>query len=253
MSKVHMQAYLIDAGKISYEEGLRLQNIAFNARAEERLQCDVLFLLEHKPVITMGQLASDSNLRVSIKDILKQGVEYCQTTRSGRATYHGPGQIVGYPIVDFTCRKNSICPLTEKNYSEKLEHVMISVGQQYAPELFKRKDKDPETQKRYVGAWCRQGNSMLKVGAVGWALKHAHGHMISQHGFALNVDITFPEHFELIDPCGLKGVKAASLSDLCGREISVAEVKEKVALEFSKVFGYEFEQMSVAEFMQEYG
>ena len=83
-------------------------------------------------------------------------------------------------------------------------------------------------------------------------LKNANRQLISMHGFALNVNLMFPEHFQLIDPCGLKGVKAASLSGLCSRDISISEAKEKIAKEFAKVFGYEFEQISVGEFKQKY-
>lgn len=246
-----MQAYLVDAGRIPYAEGLRLQTLVFDAKASGRLSRDVLFLLEHLPVITMGKLADESMLRASVQEITRQGIEFYHSTRGGRVTYHGLGQVVGYPIVDFTQRKQVLSALSEENYSEKLERVLVSVARTYVADVFKRDDKDLETDKRYVGAWCRRNDTIVKVGAVGWELRHANGRMISMHGFALNVNLLFPEHFDLIDPCGLKGVKAASLSELCGKPVEVSEVKERLAQEFANVFGYELEAISVEELVRQ--
>lgn len=241
-----MKAYLVDAGLISYAEGLYLQDIAMRARAEGRLGMDVLFLLEHTPVITLGKQAQEHMLRLPRETITKEyGIQVYSASRGGKATYHGPGQVVGYPILDFTARKETMSSLFKHEYSEKLERVMLSLGQKYVQDLFCRKDINPETGKRYVGVWHNSA-PIKKVGAVGVDIITQNHHFISTHGFALNVQLAHPEHFDLIDPCGLKDVKSASLAELCKKELSIPDIKTQLAQAFAHVFGYEFETISCA-------
>ncbi len=238
-----MKAYVVDAGIVPYKDALHLQEATVHARAKGLIDRDVLFLLEHPPVFTLGQRTTGTEFKKPLHEIQHQGIEIYPTSRGGNVVYHGPGQLIGYPILDLTQRTQT----TTQEYSQKLEHVMQEVGRAYVQDLFCRTDTHPTTGKRYVGLWKQQHETLFKVGFVGVCIKPVLGRFLSMHGFALNTNLKHPEHFELIDPCGLAGVRVASLQDFCKHNINIQEVKTQTANIFGNVFGYKLENVSYEE------
>lgn len=236
-----MQVYFVDAGMLAYPESVQLQEATIHARAKGVIDRDVLFLLQHPPVFTLGQRTTGQEFRKSIETIRQDGIDVCSTNRGGNITYHGPGQVVGYPIIDLTSRT----PNNKQEYSRKLEQVMLEAGRMYVPELFCRKDLYEPTGKRYVGVWAMQKEIPVKVGFVGVKIIPCNKCFFSMHGFALNIALQHPEHFELIDPCGLSGVCVASLQDFCQKTISIQDVKQKLTTAFAHVFDYELKEISM--------
>lgn len=231
-----MKGYLVDAGVVSYKEGLRLQELAVSARARGFLDADVLFLLEHTPVITMGVRATEDMLRKSRQEIEALGVEVVSCNRGGKVTYHGPGQLVAYPVLDFSARRQTMSSVLAEDYYKKLVEVMYQVVRGYNVACMKEK-----------GVFL---NSKTKVGSAGVHIREVNGHFVSMHGFSLEVATQFIENYDFIDPCGEKEMKIMSLSTVLNRNVSIAEAKNKTASAFAKVFGYEFEPLSVEEFLK---
>jgi lipoate-protein ligase B len=203
--------------RISYADALAYQH-ELHAKCVSGEIPGVLLLLEHDPVITIGvKQASSRNVLVS-EDVLRgQGVELVETDRGGDVTYHGPGQLVGYPIFrlrdisqDLTC------------YLRGLEEAVISalaefglIGERNGP----------------AGVWV--GGE--KVCSIGVAVRK----WTTYHGFALNVDPCI-EHFALINPCGLESRQITSLAELLGEAPNMSAVREACARGFSKVFNVTF-------------
>lgn len=170
-----------------------------------------LLLVEHPPVVTFGKKGGREHLLVSEAFLRERGFSLYDIERGGDVTYHGPGQLVGYPI--FRVGKRV------QDYLRKLETVMVRVLAGYGIESCGSPG--------YAGVWV--GND--KVVAIGVAIKRD----VSFHGFAMNVH-TDLNHFNYIVPCGLKGKGVTSLSKLLGREVTLAEVKPKLIRTFQDVF-----------------
>ena len=166
-------------GRRSYADACVLQGAA--ARAVWAGGPDQLLLLEHPPVVTVGRSGGQGQLRVPAADLTRRGVALVDTDRGGGATYHGPGQIVGYPIVDLRRRR-----LTPRGFLRILEVALVGTLIENGLQVFLRTG--------LTGVWASRG----KVAAIGVAVRRG----ISRHGFALNVDVDL-EMFELIVPCGL--------------------------------------------------
>lgn len=200
--------------KIDYEKALQLQRCLVNARKQNKVK-DVLLLLEHPPVITLGRNGDTSHILYS-KEVLEQhGIRVYQTDRGGNVTYHGPGQIVGYPILDL--RQSS---LDVKKYVWMLEEVFIDLLKtEYGIEA----GRDPENR----GVWVGEN----KITAIGCAFKSG----VTMHGFAFNVNTNL-EHFRLIEPCGIVGKGVTSLEFLLKNQLDLEHLKKIVLHYFCKVF-----------------
>jgi lipoyl(octanoyl) transferase len=170
-----------------------------------------LLLVEHPPVITFGKKGGRENLLVAESFLLERGFSLYDIERGGDVTYHGPGQLVGYPI--FRVGKRV------QDYLRKLETVMVRVLAGYGIES--------RGSPGYAGVWV--GND--KVVAIGVAIKRD----VSFHGFAMNVH-TDLNHFNYIVPCGLRDKGVTSLSKLLGREVALGEVKPRLVRAFQDVF-----------------
>lgn len=210
-------------GRVEYRDGLALMEMAAaRVRAGDPPGTDWLFLLEHPPVITLGRGAPGANVLASPAWLERQGFEIHQTDRGGDVTYHGPGQVVGYPVLDLAGRKDV------RRYVSDLEEAMIRTcadfGVAAAPQ--------PE----HRGAWV----GTRKVGAVGVHLSR----WITTHGFAFNVapDLS---HFQVIVPCGIADPRlgvtsvAEELRSRGQAPPSLAEAEERLAVNFAQVFGRE--------------
>jgi lipoyl(octanoyl) transferase len=202
-------------GLTPYVEGWELQRELVGLRKRDEV-LDTLVLLEHSPVYTVGRAAKDaSNLGVGEKYLKSLGAEVFWSDRGGDATFHGPGQVVGYPILRL--KK----PDTHK-YLRDLEEVIILVLSDYGL----RAGRHPS----YTGVWV-EGS---KIAAIG--VKFSSGR-ITSHGFALNVT-TDLSWFDKITPCGIRGQGVTSLArELGGVEVPLLEVEEKVIGHFTKLFG----------------
>ena len=214
-----------DLKTMDYEACLQLQHAVHGARAEELLP-DTLLLVEHPHVLTFGRRASAENVLVSELALQQQGVTCAHIERGGDVTYHGPGQLVAYPI--FALRKNGIGVL---DFVERLEEVMIRV--------LKDCGITGERNEKNRGVWV--GNE--KIGFVGIAVRKG----ISFHGLALNVhpDLNF---FQIIHPCGLKGVRVTSMAALLEHKVSLAKIKDLVIFHFQKIFHMTLDELKPDDF-----
>jgi lipoyl(octanoyl) transferase len=200
-------------GLIAYAEGLRLQAEAVARRKAGEIP-DMLFLLEHPHVYTLGRNARKSNILMTPEWLASRGAQVFETDRGGDVTYHGPGQLVGYPIVDLKDHRRDI-----SWYMRSLEEVLMGVAAEYGIEAVRVPGA--------AGVWI--GND--KLAAMGVHVSR----WVTSHGFALNVN-TDLRYFEWIVPCGLAGKGVTSLLKLLGRKVAMDEVVEKVIRHFGRVF-----------------
>ncbi len=184
-------------GLIGYEAGLQLQEAHVQAILDGSAH-DTIFLLEHQPVYTIGRLRDQSSLR----DAASLPHPVHETNRGGQATYHGPGQLVGYPILDLTPRGRDL-----HDHLRKLEEALIRACARFGVTAGRREGM--------TGVWV--GNR--KLASIGVGVRK----WISMHGFAINITHESLPAFFAITPCGLDGVSMSSLETETGRPIRVAE------------------------------
>lgn len=202
-------------GRRDYASVLQLQEQLVEQRTAGEIP-DTLLLLEHEPVITLGRAAKREHVLLSEEALAAMGVTLHEIGRGGDVTYHGPGQLVGYPILDL---KPDRCDV--RAYVRSLEELMIRVCTRHGLSA-QRIDK-------LNGTWIEQ----RKIGAVGVRISS----WVTMHGFALNVS-TALDAFDLIVPCGIRDKKVTSLAQELGREVSLAEVTEQVLEVFVETLGY---------------
>lgn len=214
-----MQLRIADLGLIEYQEALSLQYSLVEKCRDEKIP-DTLLLLEHPPVVTLGKRGENSDLLYSEEALAARGVQTAWIDRGGQATYHGPGQLVGYPIINLRHHQRRI-----KRFVHTLEAVLIRL-------LDEHYSITAHTEDDYIGVWVEN----RKIAAIGISIHSA----VTMHGFALNVS-TDLDFFSLIVPCGIRdsGRGVTSISKEIGREVSVEEVKEKAGPVFSELFGYD--------------
>ena len=201
-------------GLVPYAEAWEMQKGLVQLRKRDEVP-DTLLLLEHPPVYTVGRAARDaSNLGAGEEYLRTLGAEVFWSDRGGDATFHGPGQIVGYPILRLKGRDTH-------GYLRSLEDVLVRVLADYGLEGWHH----PE----YTGVWVGQ----KKIAAIG--VKFSSG-WITSHGFALNVK-TDLAWFDRITPCGIQKLGVTSLERELGREASLSEVEERIVARFHEIFG----------------
>ena len=202
-------------GAISYRDGLRLQDSLVRARAAGETG-DWLLFPDHPPVVTIGRSGSTSSI-VDPSRLSRLGVEVFEVTRGGDATWHGPGQLVGYLISDLSTRERDL-----HRFLRGLEQVLENVLQGFGIEARSVPGR--------TGVWVGEE----KIASIGIAVRQ----WVSYHGFALNVvpDLKF---FDLIHPCGLRGIQMTSMGRLLGEGCPrLSEVRETAARELAQQFGY---------------
>jgi len=199
--------------RVTYENGMRMQESLVARRQAEEIP-DQLLLLEHPPVITMGRSGSLSNVLASESVLAREGVRFFETTRGGDVTYHGPGQIVGYPIIHLGEGNRDI-----RKYVTKIEEVLIRAVADFGVTA--------DRWEGHRGVWVgRQKIAAIGVRVARW---------VTSHGFALNVSPNL-SHFDLITPCGIREGGVTSLEKLTGRSIPIEEVDSSLVRHFSDVF-----------------
>ena len=200
-------------GNVSYDDGLRLQE-----RSVEDLRTgnapEQLLLLEHPHVFTLGRGADSGNILADQQQLRSNLVEVHETGRGGDVTYHGPGQLVGYPIINL---KPDRCDV--HRYVRDIEEVLLRTIAEF--------DVSGTRIAGLTGVWV--GNE--KIGAIGVRIAR----WITSHGFALNVN-TDLSYFEMIVPCGITGKGVTSLSQILGRQVDMREVAGVLVRHFKEVF-----------------
>ncbi len=204
---------ILDLDRKDYKETWDLQRAIHEKRVNNRVP-NTLVLVEHNPVITMGKSGQQDNVLFPVHFLREKGVDFYHIERGGDATYHGPGQLVGYPIFNVRDGLAGIKPFISK-IEESITATLVDFGIK------------AEKREKMIGVWTEKG----KICSVGVAVKR----WVSFHGFALNVN-TVLAYFDLIVPCGLKNVEMTSMQQILGREISMDEVKKSIIIKFSKVF-----------------
>ena len=205
-------------GLVAYADGLELQRQLVEARKTDRIP-DTLLLLQHPHVLTIGvKKDGRSHILASPDRLASLGVDVFETGRGGDVTYHGPGQLVGYPILNLDPDRRDV-----HQYVRDLEEVMIRVCADYG--------LDAGRVKGFSGAWIKNERGDEKIGAIGVRISR----WITSHGFAFNVatDIDF---FNLIVPCGIADRGVTSLAAQLGRAPQMAEVEDRIIEEFAAVF-----------------
>ena len=202
-------------GVVGYEDGLALQRSLVEDRKADRIG-DVLLLLQHPAVITLGVKGDGgrTNIVASEARLAELGIAVHETGRGGDVTYHGPGQIVGYPILDLRPDRCDV-----HRYVRDVEEVMIRVCADYGVTAGRISG--------LTGAWV----GAEKIGAIGVRISR----WITSHGFAFNV-ATNLEHFQLIVPCGIADRGVTSLERATGRSVPMAEAEDAIVRQFAAVF-----------------
>jgi lipoate-protein ligase B len=208
-----------DLGTVPYAEALDLQRSVAAARISGEIAEDVLLLLEHPPVVTLGRASKAAHLVSSPEFLVSRGVEVFEVERGGDVTFHGPGQLVGYPVVDLKRHRQDL-----HWYLRQVEEALIRT----LAELGIRAERNPG----YTGVWTN-GRKIASIGV------HSRD-WVTWHGFALNVT-TELSYFDLIVPCGIAGVRMTSVREE-GAPLPDAPVQHAAALvtdSFAAVFGLE--------------
>lgn len=205
-------------GRVEYADGLSLMSL-FSASRLEGKSPDSLLLLEHPPVITLGRGASPQNIVVSRELLDREGVEVFATDRGGDVTYHGPGQLVGYPILQLPQERQDV-----RRYVRDVEEAIIQALSHFGITAHR--------ESRWPGVWVKGRSGLAKIAAIGVHISR----WLTRHGFALNVH-TLLHHFKLIVPCGIHEAGVTSMKEVLGETVSWAQVQEVVAQSFATVFG----------------
>jgi len=208
----------LDLGRAAYEPALRLQErLREEVKAAPRERA-YLILVEHDPpVITLGRGADAAHVTASRERLAREGVEVHESVRGGDVTYHGPGQLVGYPIIRLDLHGRDV-----HRYLRDLEEVLIRVLARFGI--------DGTRAEGMTGVWV----GAEKVAAIGVAIRR----WVTWHGVAINVDTNL-DRFDLIVPCGIRGRRVTSLVRVLGRPITVAEVKPHLVECMVDVFGFD--------------
>src|SRR5260370_2217395 len=215
----------IDLGLLGYAEAYALQKRVVAARKADAIE-DALLLCEHSYVIALGRSGKRENLLASEHVLRQKGVEFHDTDRGGDVTYHGPGQIVGYPILNLGAIRRDVVW-----YVRMLEEAMIRATAEFGVSAGRLEGK--------TGIWVRTATTEEKLAAIGVHISR----WVTSHGFAYNVstDLRF---FDLIVPCGIADRKATSLEKILSRSMERKEVAPQLVKHFGEVFGVEMKQAS---------
>ncbi len=217
-------------GRLPYEEAWDLQRAFWEGRHQGRATSDYLLLVEHPHVYTLGRNADTSNLLVSEERLAAVGAQRFDVDRGGDITYHGPGQLVGYPIVELADSRRII------PYVRAVEEVLIRTLADFGVPA----RRDPG----YTGVWTDQG----KVAAIGIRVAR----QVTMHGFALNVNPDM-SYFTYMNPCGITDRPVTSLVELLDRPVSIEEAIETLVPRFEEVFGYGMNEIQLGAFARGQG
>ena len=229
MTKKNKAIRIIELGVKSYNDSLKIQEELFqktielksvNRKEDTQIPTqNYLLWVEHTPVITLGKSGKIKNLLLGEKQLKEKGIEYYPTNRGGDITFHGPGQIVGYPIMDLDNFFTDI-----HKYLRYLEEAILLTLEEYGLNGARSIGE--------TGVWLDVGTPFArKICAMGVKASR----WVTMHGFALNVNTNL-SYFDYIVPCGIKGKAVTSLAKELGREIPFKEVKDKLEVHLANLF-----------------
>lgn len=220
-----MQAWILKIDKMEYHEAFRLQKKLVEQRMEDKIP-DTLILLEHFPVFTANREKTFSNILASVEDVERKGIRICRTDRGGDVTYHGPGQIVGYNIMDLSRRGKDL-----HSYIRSIEQIIIDTMSDYGIEA--------ERDSKHPGVWVGHD----KIAAVGIAVKSG---WISMHGFSLNVkpDMT---PYSMIVPCGITDKGVTSMKQVLGKDVPMDDVRNRIINHYCRIFSMSPEMITLGD------
>jgi lipoyl(octanoyl) transferase len=204
--------------RLLYAEALELQQSLVTQRLEDR-RPDTLVLTEHEPVITLGRTTKPEHWEPRWTELQHMGVHLHQTGRGGSVTYHGPGQIIGYPIL----RLRNFCP-GPKIYVQQLEEVLIRTLAEWGITGCRHES--------FRGVWVKtSARRMEKIASIGVRITRG----VTMHGFALNVNVDL-QPFSLLSPCGIDHCIMTSMEKILGNPIDGTQVRQQVAAHFADIF-----------------
>jgi lipoate-protein ligase B len=215
---------------MEYDRALRLQMRISDAKKRGFVE-DVLLLLEHPPTITLGRNGKWNHLLVSEQTLAERGIVRREVDRGGDITYHGPGQLVGYPILELQTGERDV-----HRYMRNLEDLILRIMNSYGIRGTRRD--------RFTGVWTDSG----KIAAMGVHISR----WITRHGFALNVN-TDVAGFDLIIPCGISGAGIASMASILNRALYMEEVASRLIPSFGAVFNRSMTLISEADLYRRIG
>ncbi len=222
--------WLVNLDLVPYGDALELQRRLVAARKRGAAN-DVLLLLEHPPVFTLGRNGQDAHILAAPEFLEQRGIEIFRVERGGDVTYHGPNQLVGYPILDLNNFRRDV-----GWFVRGMEETLIRALADFGIEG-KRIEK-------LVGVWTGEA----KIAQIGARIEQ----WITYHGFALNVDPLL-QHFDLIVPCGIKDKAVTSMARVLGLPVEMRAVRERVAARFAEVFEVEWVEISPEELGERLG
>ena len=216
------RGYLIDIDLIDYKRAWDFQRELVASKLTSDLP-DILILLEHNPVITLGRRGNRQYIRASPEALTAEDINIYHVERGGEVTYHGPGQIVGYPILNLRNWRRDI-----SWYIFNLEEILIRTLGDFGIEATRNRLNR--------GAWV--GDS--KIGSIGVAISR----WVTYHGFSLNVSPNM-DHYALITPCGLDGIEVMCMKELLGREPDHHRIRDGISRHFQEVFQIQLARMDM--------
>jgi len=216
-------AWVLSIERMGYEEGFELQRKCVAARGRDEIP-DTFIMLEHNPVFTANRDVTMKNIIASPEVLAERGIEVCKTDRGGDVTYHGPGQITGYSIMDLKKQGRDL-----HHYIRNVEQVLIDTIADYG--IASGRDSiNP-------GVWV----GMEKVAAIGIAVKSG---WITMHGFGFNIHPDM-SHYTMIIACGIRDRGVTTLQKLAGRDIDIADVKEKLSVHYGRIFNRTMQRITL--------
>ncbi|MGA1792212.1 MAG: lipoyl(octanoyl) transferase LipB [bacterium] len=215
--------FCIELPLTDYREAWDIQTLLVSARKKRVIDRDVVLLLEHPPIFTLGRRGGINNLTVSKSFLNKQEIPLIQVERGGNITYHGPGQLVMYPIIDL-----HMAGVRVADYIKNLEEVMIRCCADFGIKA----DRNPINR----GVWVKQN----KIGSVGIAIRRG----ITFHGISLNVNLRMMP-FSWINPCGLQNISMTSMAQELSDHVSLDRVRSRMKHHTERVFGIGLEVVKI--------
>ena len=221
------EAVHLALGRAGYADSYRLQHQLHALRCQGKIP-DIVLTVVHDPVFTIGRSGSRANILVSSEVLAEEGISVYEVERGGGITYHGPGQLVVYPIIDLREQGRDL-----KRYIRNLEQAVIDCLEELGIAGTRRSE--------FPGVWV----DGRKIASVGVYVKH----WVTLHGLAMNVAVN-KAHFGLINPCGME-IEVVSLSDLSQETVSLKQVVAVLLSKMEPLFGWEFAEREVKEFLKE--
>jgi lipoyl(octanoyl) transferase len=217
---------VLSLGCVPYQTAWDFQNRLAAERHHDAVP-NRLLLLEHPHTYTLGSSGHEENLLMSAEERARKGVTVLNVDRGGDITYHGPGQLVGYPIIRLPREENASLRTDYVGYVRKLERVLIATLAEF--------DIEAKTIAGLTGVWVNTPRGEEKIAAIGVKIDV---HAVTKHGFALNIN-TDLDHFKGIIPCGIQDKGVTSMATLLDRNVDMEIVAETIARHFGRVFGFE--------------